>query len=171
MTFSVVIVAPTSMTATVLPTPWPGSWSVRKAKAFSLAKDSTSMTRVSIPPVSQAALRISTFSLRQAASSTSTVSGFFSEGPSTSKSRLTSSSGYGTYWSASNSIWLSMSSSDMPAGMGIILEMTDEPAMATAACRVLVPDRFTARRMASPTASTSVIFFSTTELGGRGSTA
>ncbi len=38
-------------------------------------------------------LRRSTFSLRQAASSTSTVSGFFSDGPSTSKSRLTSSSG------------------------------------------------------------------------------
>jgi len=47
-----------------------------------------------IPPSSTAATRVSTFSLRDAASSTSTISGFFCEGPSTSKSRLTSSSGF-----------------------------------------------------------------------------
>ena len=48
---------------------------------------------VPLHPSTTAALRRSTFSLRQAASRTSTVSGFFSDGPMTSKSRLTSSSG------------------------------------------------------------------------------
>ncbi len=55
--------------------------------------------------------------------------------------------------------------------MVITLVITDEPATATAASRVRVPDFFTARRMLSPTASTSAMFFSTTELGGSGSTA
>ena len=53
----------------------------------------------------------------------------------------------------------------------MILVITEEPETAAAACLALVPERATARRMASPTASTSTMFFSTTALGGSGSTA
>ena len=49
--------------------------------------------------------------------------------------------------------------------------MTADPATAAAACFTLLPERAMARRMASPTASTSTMFFSTTALGGNGSTA
>jgi hypothetical protein len=49
--------------------------------------------------------------------------------------------------------------------------MTAEPATAAAAVLVFAPDRFSARLMASPTASTSTMFFSTTAFGGSGSTA
>jgi hypothetical protein len=55
--------------------------------------------------------------------------------------------------------------------MVMILVITADPATAQAAVLVLVPDLATARRIASPTSSASVIFFSTTELGGSGSTA
>jgi len=75
------------------------------------------------------------------------------------------------YWSASSCSWLSMSSSGRSAGIGITLVITADPATATAACFRRVPDRLTARRMASPTAASSVIAFSTTEFGGSGSTA
>ena len=51
------------------------------------------------------------------------------------------------------------------------LVITDEPATAAAANLALVPERSTARLIASPTASTSTMFFSTTALGGSGSTA
>ena len=64
-----------------------------------------------------------------------------------------------------------MSSSSRSAGIGMSLVITAEPATAAAACLALVPERATARRMASPTASTSTMFFSTTALGGSGSTA
>jgi len=53
----------------------------------------------------------------------------------------------------------------------MILVITAEPATAAAAYFALLPARLTARRMASPTASTSTMFFSTTALGGNGSTA
>jgi len=75
------------------------------------------------------------------------------------------------YWSASSSIWLSISSPERVAGIVMILVITAEPATATAAFLVRLPERLTARRTASPTASTSVMFFSTTELGGNGSAA
>ena len=46
-----------------------------------------------------------------------------------------------------------------------------DPATATAAFRARVPDFLTARRMHSPTASTSWMFFSATASTGIGSTA
>ena len=55
--------------------------------------------------------------------------------------------------------------------MGMILVMTAEPATAAAANLRFAPERLSARRIASPTASTSTMFFSTTALGGSGSTA
>ena len=55
-------------------------------------------------PASSATItRSSTFSLREAASSTSTLSSEFAEGPSTWKSRFTSSMANGMYWLASDS--------------------------------------------------------------------
>ena len=72
---------------------------------------------------------------------------------------------------ASNSTWASRSFSSSSAGIGVILVITAEPATAAAAFLARVPERLTARRMASPTASTSTMFFSTTALGGSGSTA
>ena len=53
------------------------------------------MTLAVSPPSSSAEARISTFSEREAASSTCTISGLPGIGPSTSKSRFTSSIGYG----------------------------------------------------------------------------
>ena len=64
-----------------------------------------------------------------------------------------------------------MSSSPRLACIGITLVITAEPATAAAACLVRAPERASARLMASPTASTSTMFFSTTALGGSGSTA
>ncbi len=49
--------------------------------------------------------------------------------------------------------------------------MTAEPATATAARLVLEPERRNALAMAWPTWATSAIFFSTTALGGSGSSA
>jgi len=72
---------------------------------------------------------------------------------------------------ASSSIWDSISSSSSAAGIPITLVMTEEPDTAAAAFFTLVPERATARRIASPTASTSTRFFSTTAFGGSGSTA
>ena len=72
---------------------------------------------------------------------------------------------------ASSSIWDSISSSSRSAGIGITFVITEDPETAAAACLTLVPARATARRMASPTASTSTTFFSTTAFGGNGSTA
>ena len=45
--------------------------------------------------------------------------------------------------------------------------MTEEPATAAAACLALLPERDSARRIASPTASTSTMLFSTTAFGGK----
>ena len=75
------------------------------------------------------------------------------------------------YWLASTWIWPSRSSSERSAGIGITLVITAEPATAAQANLVRAPVRASARRMASPTASTSTMFFSTTALGGSGSTA
>ena len=49
--------------------------------------------------------------------------------------------------------------------------ITADPATAAQANLVFAPERLSARRIASPTASTSTMFFSTTALGGNGSTA
>ena len=75
------------------------------------------------------------------------------------------------YWLASTWIWPSRSSSESSLGIGMTRVITADPATAADACLSLDPDRANARRMASPTASTSTMFFSTTALGGSGSTA
>ncbi|KAG0922362.1 hypothetical protein G6F32_014702 [Rhizopus arrhizus] len=59
-----------------------------------------------------------------------------------------------------------MSFSSSSAGIGITLVITADPATAAAASLALLPERFIARRMASPTASPSTMFFSTTAFGG-----
>jgi len=91
-TDSVVMVAPTSTTATSASRPT-ASWSVSRANAFSIANASTSTTLAVRPPSSSAATRMSTFSVREAASRMLFISGLSRTGPSTSKSRLTSSIG------------------------------------------------------------------------------
>jgi hypothetical protein len=53
----------------------------------------------------------------------------------------------------------------------MILVITDDPSTAAAPCLARLPERAMARRMASPTASISTMFFSTTAFGGSGSTA
>ncbi|KAG1318656.1 hypothetical protein G6F63_015120 [Rhizopus arrhizus] len=118
--------------------------------------DTGSSLATRAPPSSSADWRSSTFSERDAASSTCTISGLFGIAPITSKS---------------SSIWASMSFSSSSAGIGITLVITADPATAAAASLALLPERFIARRMASPTASTSTMFFSTTAFGGSGSTA
>jgi hypothetical protein len=60
-----------------------------------MAKASTSITFAVSPPSSSAEARTSTFSEREAASSTWTISLLPGIGPMTSKSRFTSSIGYG----------------------------------------------------------------------------
>ena len=55
--------------------------------------------------------------------------------------------------------------------MEMTLVITADPATAAQANLDREPDRLTARLIASPTASTSEIFFSITEFGGSGSTA
>ena len=49
--------------------------------------------------------------------------------------------------------------------------MAAEPATAPVACLALLPLRAIARLIASPTASSSTMFLSTTALGGKGSIA
>ena len=66
---------------------------------------------------------------------------------------------------------VSSSSSFSAAGMEMTLVITAEPDTATAAFLALVPDFLTARRMHSPTASWSLMVFSTTASTGMGSTA
>ena len=75
------------------------------------------------------------------------------------------------YWSASSWIWLSISRSDKVAGIEISLVITAEPDTATAARLLRVPALRTTLRTALPTASTSAMFFSTTAVEGKGSTA
>ena len=75
------------------------------------------------------------------------------------------------YWSASSSICVSISRSDSDAGMEMILVITAAPDTATAADLEREPDRLMAFLTASPTASTSAMFFSMTALAGSGSTA
>jgi len=88
------MVAPMSTRATT-PSCGIGRSVAIRAKAFSTAKASTSITRAVRPPSSNADWRSSTFSERDAARSTCTISGLLGMAPSTSKSMFTSSMGYG----------------------------------------------------------------------------
>ena len=64
------------------------------------------------------------------------------------------------YWSACISTWPSSSFSPRFFGIWITLVIAASPLMAIAARRLLAPERFTARRIASPTASASTMAFS-----------
>lgn len=75
------------------------------------------------------------------------------------------------YWSASTLICASMASSERPSAISMILVMTAEPATATATSLVLVLALTTTSLRHWATASTSAMFFSTTEFGGIGCTA
>ncbi|MNE55332.1 hypothetical protein D3C80_1501590 [compost metagenome] len=75
------------------------------------------------------------------------------------------------YWSASIFSWFSSSSSERPASISMLLVITADPATATAAVLTPVRALATTRANAWPTPSSSVMFFSTTALGGSGSTA
>jgi hypothetical protein len=123
------------------------------------------------PAAAHAATRCSTFSERVATRSTSSMSGSFSDGPITSKSKLTSSIGNGMYWSACISTWPSSSFSLKVFGIWITLVMAASPLIATAASLARAPARFTARLIASPTAFASTIAFSLIEFGGVASAA
>ncbi len=70
------------------------------------------------------------------------------------------------YWSASTMIWFSISESFIAAFISMILVMTADPATATAASFVAGFRIDSACRMASPTASMSLMFFSTTAFTG-----
>ena len=109
------------------------------------------MTRGLRPAASAMATRSSTFSLRDAAIRTSTSSGLFGAGPSTWKSRLTSSSANGMYWLASASTVSSSSSSFWPAGTMIFLVITMAAGRARATLRLRLPRRFQPRFSASLT--------------------
>ena len=82
-TLSVVMVAPMSTSATIASF-GTDNWSATSLNAFSIAKASTSITLAVIPPRSSADWRTSTFSVREAASRTCTISGLFGTGPITS---------------------------------------------------------------------------------------
>src|SRR5450432_2227696 len=71
----------------------------------------------------------------------------------TQKSRLTSSSENGMYWLASDSTWISSSSSRRPAGSMIFLVMTADCGIAITTWRVRVPLLVTTRLTASATSS------------------
>ena len=99
------------------------------------------------------------------------MSGSFSDGPITSKSKLTSSIGKGMYWSACISTCDSSSASRRLRGIWMTLVIAASPLIATAHSLLRAPARFTARRTASPTACASTIAFSLIEFGGVGSAA
>src|SRR5580692_12129288 len=75
------------------------------------------------------------------------------------------------YWSACISTWPSSSLSPRFLGIWITLVIAASPLIAMAARRLLAPERLTARRMASPTASASTMAFSLMALWGVGSAA
>ena len=105
------------------------------------------------PAASARPCRSCTRSLRDAAISTSTSPTDVALGPTTQKSRLTSSSENGMYWLASDSTCSSSSSSRRPAGSMIFLVMTADCGMAITTFRVLVPLLLTTRFTASATSS------------------
>src|SRR5579863_7645584 len=75
------------------------------------------------------------------------------------------------YWSACISTCPSSSFSPRLLGICMTLVMAASPEIAMAARLLLAPDRLTARRMASPTASASTMAFSLMALWGVGSAA
>ena len=170
-TENVVLLAPKSMTAMLRSMPPSGIWCVSRRQAFSSANASTSTMRAVSPADCTDDWRCSTFSERVATSSTSSMSGSFSDGPITSKSKLTSSIGKGMYWSACISTCDSSSASRRLRGIWMTLVIAASPLIATAHSLLRAPARFTARRTASPTACASTIAFSLIAFGGDGSAA
>ncbi len=129
------------------------------------------MTRGLKPDASAIATRSSTFSLRDAAISTSTSSGLFGAGPRIWKSRLTSSNANGMYWLASASTVSSSSSSFCPEGTMIFLVITIAAGNESATLRLRLPRRFHARFNASLTCSRLAMLPSVTVSFGNGSMA
>ena len=170
-TVNVVLLAPKSTTAMLRSMPPSGIWCVSSRQAFSSANASTSTMRAVSPAACTAAWRCSTFSERVATSSTSSISGSFSDGPITSKSKLTSSIGNGMYWSACISTCASSSFSRRLRGIWMTLVIAASPLTATAHSLLRAPARFMARRTASPTAWASTMAFSLMAFGGVGSAA
>src|SRR5579859_5086199 len=74
--------------------------------------------------------------------------------------------GNGMYWSACISTWASRSVERSERGIWMTLVIAASPEIATATSPLLAPARFTARRIASPTASASTIAFSLMALRG-----
>jgi len=89
----------------------------------------------------------------------------------TQKSRLTSSSENGMYWLASDSTWISISSSRRPAGSMIFLVMTADCGMAITTCLVLLPLLLTTRFTAAATSSNFSIWPSVIQPFSKGSDA
>ena len=75
------------------------------------------------------------------------------------------------YWSACISTWASSSLSRRVRGIWMTLVIAASPVIAMAASLAPAPERFTARRMASPTASASTMAFSLMAFCGVGSAA
>jgi hypothetical protein len=75
------------------------------------------------------------------------------------------------YWSACISTCASRSPLRSARGIWITLVIAASPEIATATSPLLAPARFTARRIASPTASASTIAFSLMAFWGVGSAA
>ena len=148
-----VVSAPTSNKATTESTPRLGKASIRRPAARRAAWDSMSTMTGLRPAASARPWRSCTFSLREAAISTSTSPEAFLLGPTTQKSRLTSSSENGMYWLASDSTCTSSSCSVIPPGRLMRLVITADGGSASATLRVRVPLFFTTRRKASATSS------------------
>ena len=75
------------------------------------------------------------------------------------------------YWSAWSSTWASSSDARMLRGIWMTLMIAASPPMAIATSLHLVPARFMARRIDSPTASASTMIFSLMALAGVASAA
>ncbi len=145
--------APISNSATSASLPSLGRLATTRLIARREACDSMSSTAGLSPAASARPCRSWTRSLRDAAISTSTSPTEVGLGPMTQKSRLTSSSENGMYWLASDSTWISSSSSRRPAGSMIFLVMTADCGIAITTCRVRVPLFVTTRLTASATSS------------------
>ena len=166
-----VVKAPTSNTATNMPAPWLGKAWIKRLVARRDAYDSTSTTTGFKPAASASPWRSCTFSLRDAAISTSTSPVELALGPITQKSRLTSSSENGMYWLASDSTCTSSSRSLRPPGRMMRLVMTAEGGSASATFLVRVPLFLTRRRTASATSSNFSMLPSTIQPRSSGSMA
>ena len=145
--------APISNSATSASRPSFGRLATTRLIARRDACDSMSSTAGFRPAASARPWRSWTRSLREAAISTSTSPTDVGLGPMTQKSRLTSSSENGMYWLASDSTWISSSSSRRPAGSMIFLVITADCGIAITTWRVRVPLLVTTRLTASATSS------------------